>query len=94
MQFTFTSLLTLVLASISATLVGAQSCTYQGHTGVCEYTSSCHAPAYYHVANHCPGPTNYQCCLPSGCVVCAAAEEQEARAVGGVHDLKARIPCC
>ncbi|KAJ7465694.1 hypothetical protein FB451DRAFT_1402704 [Mycena latifolia] len=63
---------------------GRASC--DGGRGTCKYTSDCHAPAYTHIIGLCPGPTNYQCCIPTGCVVCGAAEEE--------RDLESRIPCC
>jgi hypothetical protein len=34
---------------------------------------------------YCPGITNYQCCIPTGCVICSAIEER---------DLQERSPCC
>ncbi|KAJ7175004.1 hypothetical protein C8R43DRAFT_1119034 [Mycena crocata] len=77
--------LTPILASAAA-LASAQSC--YSNKGTCKYTSDCHAPAYYSKPGYCPGPTNYQCCIPSGCVVCKAGETRE------IGELKARPPCC
>ncbi|KAJ7612041.1 hypothetical protein DFH06DRAFT_1345233 [Mycena polygramma] len=78
--------LALFIASVAG-LATAQSC--DSNKGTCKYTSDCHAPAYYHVAGYCPGPTNYQCCIPSGCVVCAAAERDVED-----RELLGRRPCC
>lgn len=61
----------------------AQSC--YSNQGTCKYTSACKAPAYYPKPGYCPGPADYQCCIPTGCVVCKADEER---------DLEARKPCC
>ncbi|KAJ7458617.1 hypothetical protein FB451DRAFT_1508046 [Mycena latifolia] len=79
----FSGSLTLLALSL-ADFASAQSC--DGGRGTCKYTSDCHAPAYTHIVGLCPGPTNYQCCIPTGCVVCGAAEEE--------RDLESRIPCC
>ncbi|KAJ6556597.1 hypothetical protein DFH09DRAFT_1317916 [Mycena vulgaris] len=82
----------LIVFSIAG-LTSAQHCFE--NKGTCKYTSECHAPAYYHKAGLCPGPKKYQCCIPSGCVVCARAEARDSDARDlNARDLNARIPCC
>ncbi|KAJ7906584.1 hypothetical protein B0H13DRAFT_2020463 [Mycena leptocephala] len=75
----------LALALSAITFASAQSCTAGGKPGTCKYTSSCLGPEFEHIAGHCPGPTNYQCCIPTGCVICDAVEDR---------DLQERRPCC
>jgi len=47
-------------SSSSSNGVGA-SCSYQGLSGTCKYTSDCNG---FRVKGLCPGPADVQCCLP------------------------------
>ncbi|KAL1691361.1 hypothetical protein GGG16DRAFT_113222 [Schizophyllum commune] len=73
----------IVFAGVSPAI--AQSC--YNNQGTCKYTSACKGPMYYSKPGYCPGPTNYQCCIPTGCVVCSGDSEE-------AKDLEARRPCC
>ncbi|KAJ6536034.1 hypothetical protein B0H19DRAFT_1270855 [Mycena capillaripes] len=81
----FTTAIFLVAVAFVAS-VTAQSCNDgKGHFGTCKFTKDCQGPEFQSVPNHCPGPTNYQCCIPTGCVICPGDKR---------GDLEARRPCC
>ncbi|KAJ7496396.1 hypothetical protein FB451DRAFT_1207718 [Mycena latifolia] len=82
MRFTLSFL---ALAFSLVTIASAQSCTAGGKAGTCKNTSQCLSPEFEHIAGHCPGPKDYQCCIATGCVICGATEER---------DLEERRPCC
>ncbi|KAJ7906582.1 hypothetical protein B0H13DRAFT_2662732 [Mycena leptocephala] len=75
----------LALAPSAITLASAQSCTVGGKVGTCKFTNFCLSPEFEHIPGYCPGITNYQCCIPTGCVICSTIEER---------DLQERSPCC
>ncbi|KAI5900594.1 uncharacterized protein SCHCODRAFT_02608315 [Schizophyllum commune H4-8] len=72
------------LALASPAVLG-QSC--YSNQGTCKYTSACKGPMYYSKPGYCPGPRDYQCCIPTGCVVCSGDGKETA-------GLEARRPCC
>ncbi|KAJ7496402.1 hypothetical protein FB451DRAFT_1207722 [Mycena latifolia] len=69
MRFTI-SFLALALSLV--TLASAQSCTADGKAGICKDTSQCHSPEFKHIAGHCPGPADFQCCVATSVESCTA----------------------
>ncbi|KAJ6592848.1 hypothetical protein B0H19DRAFT_1055521 [Mycena capillaripes] len=53
-----------LLVTSLAGLTSAQKC--DNNKGTCKNTSKCSKPGYYPVTGLCPGPKDYQCCIPSG----------------------------